>query len=322
MLVSDFPRLRGDKLGPAKAGLLRIFNGKASDMKKQGKRQKGPGEDRRQKEKGKRRRIGCVPPPENAAWPEQYRGKNWKRAYAILFAGRCQLCAYSCPLPKSRQLLDKLHGQTRLLLCTNHPASPGELREVLPTDTCRNFTKKRWHRPRTQPARRQAHATVDESNRDVRRIPLGSGLFAIVDACDYPEISKYKWRASRHGPTVYASCVKRGKVVYMHRMILRARKGCLVDHIDGNGLNNRRCNLRVCTHQQNRANVGPRGGVSRFVGVGRMRDKWQARITFRGKVFHLGTFDDEVEAAKARDRKAYELHGEYAYLNFPEDFNR
>jgi hypothetical protein len=58
------------------------------------------------------------------------------------------------------------------------------------------------------------------------------------------------------------------------------------------------------------------------VGVGRQRDKWVARIEVRGKRYHIGTFDDEVAAAKARDRKAYELHGEYAYLNFPEDFDR
>ncbi|MHC4518017.1 MAG: hypothetical protein ACYTAS_05465, partial [Planctomycetota bacterium] len=59
-----------------------------------------------------------VPPPDSPLWPEQYRGENWKSAYAILFAGRCQLCAYSCPLSRWRQLQDKLHGQPRLLLCT------------------------------------------------------------------------------------------------------------------------------------------------------------------------------------------------------------
>ena len=83
-----------------------------------------------------------MPPAEHEIGPEQCRGKNRKRAYAFLFAGRCQLCAYSCPLPKSRQLLDTLHGQTRLLLCTHHPASPGELREVLPTDTILNSRPK------------------------------------------------------------------------------------------------------------------------------------------------------------------------------------
>lgn len=268
------------------------------------------------------RRPLDIPPADSAVWPEEYRGKNWKPIYACLFAGRCQLCAYSCPLPKSRQMLNKWHGEPRLLLCTNHPAGPGELREVLPVDTCRNFKAKHWQRAQSVPGTRPPSAAPDESNPDIRRIPVGQGLFAIVDASDYEEVSKYKWYASRHGRTVYATCVKSGKAVYMHRMIMKARKGALVDHTDGNGLNNRRCNLRKCTHQQNRANVGPRGGSSRFVGVYRQRDKWIAGIRYRGKTLYLGVFDDEVEAAKARDRKAYELHGEHAYLNFPEEIER
>jgi hypothetical protein len=149
---------------------------------------------------------------------------------------------------------------------------------------------------------------------------VGQGLFATVDAADFKKLSEYKWYASRHGPTIYAMCHKNRRAVYMHRMILRPRKGYVVDHIDGNGLSNRRCNLRVCTHRQNQANRGSHRGSSRFVGVYRYRDKWLAGIRCRGKYYYCGLFDDEVEAAKARDRKAYELHGPYAYLNFPEDF--
>jgi hypothetical protein len=267
-----------------------------------------------------RRRRPKVPPADSKVWPEQYRGKRWKSVYAILFAGRCQLCAYSCALPKSRQLRDKWHGVTRLLLCTNHPDSSGELREVLPLDTCRNFKPKRWQPRRAKRVESQAALLGPESDPSVRRIPLGHGLFATVDAEDYEELSKYRWYASRHGRKTYAICLIEGMVVYMHRMIMRPRRGYVVDHIDGNGLNNRRCNLRVCTRRQNQGNKRSRGGTSRFVGVSRERDKWLARIRYRGKVYHVGLFDDEVEAAKARDRKAYELLGEYAYLNFPEDF--
>jgi hypothetical protein len=103
---------------------------------------------------------------------------------------------------------------------------------------------------------------------------------------------------------------------------MHPRKGYVVDHIDGNGLNNRRCNLRECTQKQNRANAKPCGGVSGFVGVYARNGKWTAGIRYRGKNLHLGTFDDPVEAAKARDRKAYELYGPYAYLNRPQDFRR
>ena len=263
-----------------------------------------------------------MPPPDSDVWPRQYRGEHWKPAYAILFAGRCQLCAYSCPLPKSRQLRDKWLGVTRLLLCTNHPASPGELREVLPTETCRNFKAKCWNRRRSRPAQDSPDPPTRASCPGVRRIAVGQGLFATVDAADYQKLRKYKWYAHRHGRTVYAVCHDKGKVIYMHRMILRPRKGYLVDHIDGNGLNNRRCNLRVCTPAQNRANARPCAGSSRFVGVYRHGDKWRAAIRYRGEYFYLGLFDDEVEAAQARDRKAYALHGERAYLNFPEDFGR
>jgi len=269
-----------------------------------------------------RRRRPGVPPPDSEVWPEQYRGERWKPAYAILFAGKCQLCAYSCPLSKWRQGMDQCMGMTRLLLCTNHPDSPGELVEVLPTETCRNFKAKSWQPPRAKPAQDRPAPAREESDPNVRRIPLGNGLFATVDAADYKKLSKYQWHASPHGRTVYASCCTGGRVVYMHRMIMRPRQGYVVDHIDGNGLNNRRCNLRVCTRRQNQANQGPRGGSSRFAGVYRHKNKWEAAIRCRGKRYYLGLFDDEVQAAKARDRKAYELHGERAYLNFPEDFGR
>jgi hypothetical protein len=268
----------------------------------------------------RRQQLVGVPPANSEIWPEPYRGKRWKPVYGIMFQGKCQLCAYSSELPKSRRLLDAWYGQSRVVLCTNHPGSPGELVEMLPMHTCRNFKSKPWHLPRVQPAKRRAAPLPAKADETVRRVPLGNGLFAVVDAEDYEEVSKYKWRASHHGRTIYATCVRRGRVVYMHRMLMHARKGQLVDHADGNGLNNRRCNLRLCNHQQNRANVGPRGGASRYVGVYRCKGRWAARIVYRGKTYQIGTFDTEIEAAKARDRKAYEFFGEYAYLNFPEDF--
>ncbi len=294
-------------------------------MAKRKEREKGcKGEKGSEGGNGTRRRRAqrrwVVPPPDSDVWPEEYRGERWKSVYAILFEGRCQLCAYSCPLPKSRQLLDKWLGVARRLLCTNHPDSAGELREVLPIDTCRNFKAKSWKPARAKRPKAQADPPAGETDPSVRQIPLGRGLFALVDAADYERISKYRWYAKRQGATIYATCIRKGKVVYMHRLIMRARKGRIVHHIDGNGLNNRRCNLRICTHQQNQANRGPRGGSSQFVGVLRHKDKWEAGIRYRGEYFYLGLFDDEVEAAKARDRKAYELHGQYAYLNFPDDF--
>jgi len=132
---------------------------------------------KRKKSKAKTRRrkkqAPTVPPADCEVWPQQYRGENFKSVYGVLFAGKCQLCAYSCALPGSRRLLDKWQGNSRKLLCTNHPDSPGLLREVLPIDTCRNFKMKFWQTP----ARRRkepAAPPFDESDPSIRRIPLGA----------------------------------------------------------------------------------------------------------------------------------------------------
>jgi len=149
-------------------------------------------------------------------------------------------------------------------------------------------------------------------------------LFVIVDPEDFEELSRHKWCASRKGGgMVYAMRRdRRGRTVYMHRQIVRAPKGSIVDHKNCRIWDNRRCNLRVCTQRQNQMNKGPHGGSSGYVGVYPRDDRWEAGITSRGKHYHLGRFDDPVEAAKARDRKAYELHGPFAYLNFPQDYGR
>jgi hypothetical protein len=110
----------------------------------------------------------------------------------------------------------------------------------------------------------------------------------------------------------------------MHRLIRNPPPGKVVDHYDGNGLNNRRGNLRICTPQQNRFNLRPRkteGKTSRFIGVyqdKRYPGKWYASVQCGGKVTHLGPFTTELEAALARDLKAMAQHGSYAHLNFPQ----
>ena len=107
----------------------------------------------------------------------------------------------------------------------------------------------------------------------------------------------------------------------MHRQILEAPKGVWVDHIDGNGLNNRKSNLRLCSATENACNRRPVPNChSRYKGVSwhKRQKKWAVRIAKRGKGIHLGSFDDEIEAAVAYDRKAEVLFGEFAYLNFPD----
>jgi len=107
----------------------------------------------------------------------------------------------------------------------------------------------------------------------------------------------------------------------MHRFIMDPPEGMVVDHRNGNRLDNRRSNLRVCTQKQNTHNSRPKGKSSRFKGVcyDKARGQWMAPVRSPdGKDIHTGRFDDEVEAAKAHDRLARELHGEFAYLNFPD----
>jgi len=110
--------------------------------------------------------------------------------------------------------------------------------------------------------------------------------------------------------------------VYMHRQILNARKGQIVDHKDRNSLDNRVDNLRFATYSQNARNK-PKiklNSSSRYVGVyfEKRYGRWTAQISVEGKHLWLGRFDSEIEAAKAYDTAAKKYHGEFACLNFPE----
>jgi hypothetical protein len=194
-------------------------------------------------------------------------------------------------------------------MCANHEDTPGQWRPA-PGRPCRNF--------RAKPCRLDP---PEPPNEKIRYIPLTRGLHAIVDAEDYKWLSQYKWyagRPNRAGRVDARRNTKGGGIMLMHRQIMQAPKGMVVDHINGNSLDNRRCNLRICTQMENTQNSRRhKGARSRFKGVYPIGDKWYARIKYKGQMYHLGTFDDQVEAAKVRDRKALELAGEFAWLNFP-----
>jgi hypothetical protein len=207
------------------------------------------------------------------------------------------------------------NGGANELICANYPEHEGDLSHVTsgaaPT-SCRKFWEKRGGCGNMSPG------VFDES---VRYISLGDGKSVIVDAADFEWLHKHKWRTTG-GTKGYVHTRIREKIVYMHRLIMNPPAGMVVDHINGNVWDNRRRNLRVCTRAQNSMNSRGRSGTSsRFKGVfwdSRSR-KWAAVIGCRGKAVHLGSFDDEIEAARAYDRKARQLFGKYAYLNFPEE---
>ena len=170
----------------------------------------------------------------------------------------------------------------------------------------------------------------------VREISLTQGLVALIDAADYEaehvvefgngitwhgRIGERPWCASVKKHTTYAKSSIFGSLeLRLHRAVMDAKLGELIDHIDGNGLNNRRNNLRRATSQGNSANSKRQiGSASRFKGVGfhKQTGKWEACIRCNGKKQHLGLFANEIDAARKYDEAAVRLFGEFAKLNFP-----
>jgi hypothetical protein len=159
-------------------------------------------------------------------------------------------------------------------------------------------------------------------------IPLTMGKVAVIDAEDAERVTAHKWTATfnRRTGKYYAkrSVGGRGhqRTVYLHLFIMNAEQGRQVDHKNGNGLDNRKSNLRLATSGQNRQNEPVRStSKSGFKGVSfsKALGKWEAQISDKGKGVRLGYFDTPEDAARAYDRKAKEIFGEFAWLNFPDE---
>lgn len=152
----------------------------------------------------------------------------------------------------------------------------------------------------------------------MKTIELTQGKAAIVDDGDFEELSKYKWYAFKNKNIWYAARSNKRRNVYMHREIAGAPKGAVVDHINGNGLDNRHENLRVCSSSENVRNSGISSrntsgykGVSFHKALGRYR----AGITVNRKIVFLGYFPTAQEAARTYDVAAKQYHGEFARIN-------
>lgn len=139
----------------------------------------------------------------------------------------------------------------------------------------------------------------------------------LIDWDDHERISRYTWHLGKRGYPV--THIKR-KTHPLHRVLLDFPDGYDVDHISGDKLDNRRANLRVCTHQENMCNQKMRNtNTSGYMGVSYLRcaGKYEAYVHCDGKKHYLGLFASPREAAIARDKAAHTLFGQYARLNLP-----
>jgi hypothetical protein len=148
-------------------------------------------------------------------------------------------------------------------------------------------------------------------------VRLICGRVALVDAADFEVVRSHKWHANGKR-TLYAKTNIDGRIVSMHRLILSPGHGVLVDHINHDGLDNTRKNIRLCTHAENMRNRTRHGDFSsRFKGVwlDKRSGRWLAKINHENHVLKLGSFDDEVRAARQYDRAARLMFGEFACTN-------
>lgn len=155
----------------------------------------------------------------------------------------------------------------------------------------------------------------------MKTIKLTQGKETIVDDEDYEELNKFKWCIGSVGYAIRRESSKINKdrpTIYMHKYIFN-NPNTIIDHINGNTLDNRKCNLRICTKSENRRNSKkPKNAkTSKYKGVYFFKDskKWRARIRVLDKLIDLGLHINEIDAAKAYNEAAIKYFGEFAKLN-------
>lgn len=172
------------------------------------------------------------------------------------------------------------------------------------------------------------HTTSLTSHQDYRLLALsgkkGAGVFTKVDADLYDQLNRYHWHLATLGyPARRRAFNGESHVVRMHQEVMGFPVGLDVDHINGDKLDNRRCNLRLATRAQNLCNRHRHvaNKTSRFFGVflDSLSGRWRAILQDNKRHVDLGAFNDEEMAARIRDSAAAALQGEFATLNFPDE---
>jgi hypothetical protein len=154
-----------------------------------------------------------------------------------------------------------------------------------------------------------------------KEIPITKGKITIVDDCDYEYLNQWKWYCSSVGYAVRdIPCNtnnRKRKTILMHREILNTPDGMDTDHINHNTLDNRKCNLRICTRSQNEANKGlRRDNTSGIKGISwnKQIKKWHAQMKQNGKLIHVGYFSNIEDAINSYLTEYKEFYGEFAML--------
>jgi hypothetical protein len=151
------------------------------------------------------------------------------------------------------------------------------------------------------------------------KIKLTRGLEVIVDDEDFESLNQFKWYSQKgQGNHYYAARCEKRKTILMHRVLLNP-ENFYVDHINGNTLDNRKCNLRIVTNAQNIMNSKKcdKKVSSKYKGVHwhNQSQKFRVKITLNKKEIHLGYYNNEIDGAKAYNEAALKYHGKYARIN-------
>jgi len=148
---------------------------------------------------------------------------------------------------------------------------------------------------------------------------LTTGQIAKIDIDDIPRVKDYCWSAKskERGNVWYIRGYVEKRNVVLSRYLMDAPKGMVVDHINHDPFDNRKSNLRICTHTENLWNLQRKSHKNRFKGISYRKNegRWVATICKNAKHYYLGAYKTDVEAARAYDKKAIELFGEYAKVN-------